>query len=94
MPWHEHTGEGSEKEVPYFPGLPTKRTPIKGKVNFQWTFTNIVQFRSLSADSVFFPVCIEEKCGFKLTENYAGAMLSHQKQTKFYLFLYFVICCN
>ncbi|KAL6427590.1 hypothetical protein ACFW04_008814 [Cataglyphis niger] len=30
MPWHERNGEGTEKEVPYYPGLPTKRTPIKG----------------------------------------------------------------
>ncbi|XP_011310962.1 zinc finger matrin-type protein CG9776-like isoform X2 [Fopius arisanus] len=30
MPWHEKNGEGTEKEVPYYPGLPTKRTPIKG----------------------------------------------------------------
>ncbi|XP_063976245.1 zinc finger matrin-type protein CG9776-like isoform X2 [Diachasmimorpha longicaudata] len=30
MPWHEKNGEGTEKEVPYYTGLPTKRTPIKG----------------------------------------------------------------
>ncbi|XP_012258005.2 zinc finger matrin-type protein CG9776-like isoform X2 [Athalia rosae] len=30
MPWHKANGEGTEKEVPYYPGLPTKRTPIKG----------------------------------------------------------------
>ncbi|KAL2740580.1 zinc finger matrin-type protein CG9776-like [Vespula squamosa] len=30
MPWHEQNGEGTEKEVPFYPGLPTKRTPIKG----------------------------------------------------------------
>ncbi|XP_074113449.1 uncharacterized protein LOC141536665 isoform X2 [Cotesia typhae] len=30
MPWHKRNGEGTEKEVPYYPGLPTKRTPIKG----------------------------------------------------------------
>ncbi|XP_015109744.1 zinc finger matrin-type protein CG9776 isoform X2 [Diachasma alloeum] len=30
MPWHEKNGEGTEREVPYYPGLPTKRTPIKG----------------------------------------------------------------
>ena len=34
MPWHERNGEGTEKEVPYYPGLPTKRTPIKGMVHF------------------------------------------------------------
>lgn len=34
MPWHEQNNEGTEKEVPYFPGLPTKRTPIKGKINY------------------------------------------------------------
>ncbi|XP_066588069.1 zinc finger matrin-type protein CG9776-like [Prorops nasuta] len=30
MPWHERNGEGTEKEIPYYPGLPRKRTPIKG----------------------------------------------------------------
>ncbi|KAF7992980.1 hypothetical protein HCN44_005761 [Aphidius gifuensis] len=30
MPWHPRNGGGTEKEVPYHPSLPTKRTPIKG----------------------------------------------------------------
>ncbi|XP_058797673.1 zinc finger matrin-type protein CG9776-like isoform X1 [Phymastichus coffea] len=30
MPWHDDKHGGPEKEVPFYPGLPTKRTPIKG----------------------------------------------------------------
>lgn len=36
MPWHDSKLEGAEKEIPYIPSLPTKRTPIKGMIIFQW----------------------------------------------------------
>lgn len=39
MPWHDSKLKGAEKEVPYCPGLPTKRTPIKGMLIFQWLKT-------------------------------------------------------
>lgn len=29
MPWHDDNSQ-TEKEMPSYPGLPTKRTPIKG----------------------------------------------------------------
>lgn len=35
MPWHDSKLAGAEKEIPFIPSLPTKRTPIKGMVDFQ-----------------------------------------------------------
>lgn len=50
MPWHERNGEGTEKEVPYYHGLPTKRTPIKGKVNYSGQL--LIEYNSVACAQI------------------------------------------
>jgi len=50
MPWHEQNGEGTEKEVPYYHGLPTKRTPIKGKINYSGQL--LIEYNSVACAQI------------------------------------------
>ena len=60
MPWHERNGEGTEKEMPYYPGLPTKRTPIKGTIILVNGYLLIVYNSVACALTLCCLVCIED----------------------------------
>jgi len=55
MPWHDRNAEGIEKEVPFYPGLPTKRTPIKGKLNYSGQL--LIDHNSVA--------CAQNNCGVR-----------------------------
>lgn len=50
MPWHERNSEGTEKEVPYYPGLPTKRIPIKGKADYSGQL--LIEYNSVACAQI------------------------------------------
>lgn len=50
MPWHERNSEGAEKEVLHYPGLPTKRTPIKGTVNYSGQL--LIEYNSVACAQI------------------------------------------
>lgn len=69
MPWHERNGEGTEKEVLHYPGLPTKRTPIKGTVNYSGQL--LIEYNSVACAqiTVVCSVCIEELNNYQIAKK-------------------------